>query len=218
MKGASASAKGKEQEAGSSVRGNRRRQEDQGKGNVQSRSKASPARRKDEEAPDQVAQEEVGRIDPYVVEYAVLARYVSAYVAEHDARFKNSTGRLFKKTHEIGFSGTYYLAQESGVSYDQIRKLVKYPHVQRFMTLGIADEILAAMEMTYLIAGDDPEIPVLPNPRCPAPPKNEEERLARLRERERAKWYRSHPEIREKNLKSRRARARKVRLERAQAV
>jgi hypothetical protein len=80
MKGANASAKGKEQKAGSSVRGNRRRQEDQGKGNVQSRSKAPTARRKDEEASDQVAQEEVSRIDPYVVEYAVLSRYVSAYV------------------------------------------------------------------------------------------------------------------------------------------
>jgi hypothetical protein len=218
MKGASESAKGKEQKAGSSVRGNRRRQEDQGKGNVQSRSKASPARRKDEEAPDQSAQEEVGSADPYVVEYAALSRYVSAYVAEHDARFKNSTGRLFKETHEIGFSGTYYLAQESGVSYNQIRKLVKYPHVQRFMTLGVADEILAAMEMTYLIAGDDPEIPILPNPRCAPPPKNEKERLARLRRREQARSRAACPEVRAHIREVRRAYARKMKLERAQAV
>jgi hypothetical protein len=217
MKGASASAKGKEQKAGSSVRGNRRRQEDQGKGNVQSRSKASSARRKDEEATDQVAQEEVSRTDPYVVEYPVLARYVSAYVAEHDARFRDNKS-MFKKQHETGFSGIRYLAQESGVSCDYVRKLVHSPHYQRHVSLGIADEILAAMEMTYLISGDDPEIPTLPNPRCPPPPKDEKERLARKRKTERDKWYRSHPEIREKNLKSRRARAREVRLERTQAV
>jgi hypothetical protein len=218
MKGASASAKGKEQEAGSSVRSNRRRQEDQGKGNVQSRSKASPARRKDEEAPDQVAQEEVRGADPYVVEYAVLARYVSAYVERHDAYFKNSTNRLFKNNQEPGFSGTHYLAQESGVSYDQIRKLVKYPYIQQHMSLGVADEILAAMEMTYLIAGDDPDIPILPNPRCQPPPKDDRERLARQRRREQAKSRAARPEVRAHIREIRRAHARKMKLERAKAV
>jgi hypothetical protein len=204
MKGASASAKGKEQKAGSSVRGNRRRQEDQGKGNVQSRSKAPTARRKDKEAPDQVAQEEVSRIDPYVVEHAVLSRYVSAYVMKHDAHFKNSIGRLFKKQHEMGFSGTRYLAQESGVNYDTIRRLAYLPHYQKYLSFGVADEILSAMEGAYLVAGDDPEIPILPNPRY-SPPKDEKQR-------------RSQPAVHAQILKRRRASARKMKLERAQDV
>lgn len=217
MKGASGSATSKKQKAGSSVRGNRRRQEDQGEGNVQSRSKAPSARRKDEEAPDQSAQEEVGRIDPYVVEHAVLARYVNDYVMKHDAHFKNSTGRLFTKRHEMGFSGARYLAQESGVNYDTVRRLAFLPHYQQSISFGVADAILSAMEMVYLVAGDDPEIPILPNPRY-NPPRDEKERLARERKSEREKQRRSQPAVHAQILKRRRARARKVRLDSAQAV
>lgn len=102
-----------------------------------------------------------GLHDPLVVSTPALARVVRRFLEEINELHGNLGAGHPHPTDGRGISGMAYLVHWSGVQSRRIHGICR--EETKFTTLDVADKLLTAMELQYLLASD-PELAPVPNP------------------------------------------------------